>query len=120
MKHWIRRNTAMNSLKTIIIAAALSALSGYAQAESVKPLQGVSFHTETKDAVAYYLADKGTCKVALMETDKTAYAPTRFEEAVEAHKSALRQIDDGKALEFACHSDAQAMTINLVTTVAAR
>ena len=31
----------MNSLKTIIIAAALSALSGYAQAESVKPLQGV-------------------------------------------------------------------------------
>ena len=109
----------MNSLKTIIIAAALSALSGYAQAESVKPLQGVSFHTETKDAVAYYLADKGTCKVALMVTDKTAYAPTRFEEAVEAHKSTLRQIDDGKALEFACHSDAQAMTINLATTVAA-
>jgi hypothetical protein len=28
--------------------------------------------------------------------------------------------NDGKALEFACHSDAQAMTINLVTTVAAR
>ena len=77
----------MNSIKTIIIAAALSALSGYAQAETVKPLQGISFHTETKDAVAYYLADKGTCKVVLMLTDKTVYAPTRFEEVVEAHKS---------------------------------
>jgi hypothetical protein len=120
MKHWIRRNTAMNTIKTIIIAAALSALSGYAQAESVKPLQGVSFHTETKDAVAYYLADKGTCKVVVMATDKTVYAPTRFEEAVEAQKSALHQIEDGKALEFACQTNAQAMTINLVTTVAAR
>ena len=108
----------MNSLKTIIIAAALSALSGYAQAESVKPLQGVSFHTETKDAVAYYLADKGTCKVVLMLTDKTAYAPTRFEEAVEANNSILHQIDDGKALEFGCQADAQAMTINMLATVA--
>ena len=111
----------MNSLKTIIIAAALSALSalsGYAQAESVKPLQGVSFHTETKDAVAYYLADKGTCKVALMVTDKTAYAPARFDKVVEPHKSALHQIDDGKVLEFACQADAQAMTINLLTAVA--
>ena len=115
----------MNSIKTIIVAATLSTLSlGYlttAQAaDTVKPLQGVSFHTETKDAVAYYLADKGTCKVVLMVTDKTAYAPTRFEEAVEAHKSALRQIDDGKALEFACQTDAQAMTIHMVATVAAK
>ena len=111
----------MNSIKTIIAAIVLSAgLSVAAHAETLKPLQGVSFHTETKDGVAYYRADKGTCKVVLMVTDKTAYAPTRFEEAVEAHKSALRQIEDGKALEFACQSDAQAMTINLVTTVAAR
>ena len=112
MKHWIRRN---------IVAAALSlGYLGAAQAaETVKPLQGVSFHTASKDAIAYYLADKGTCKVVLMLTDKTFYAPTRFEEAVEAHKSALHQIDNGKALEFACHADAQAMTINLATTVAA-
>ena len=113
----------MNSIKNIIVAATLSTLSlGYlttAQAaDTVKPLQGVSFHTETKDAVAYYLADKGTCKVVLMVTDKTAYAPTRFEEAVEAQKSTLHQIDDGKVLEFACQADAQAMTINLATTVA--
>ena len=108
----------MSSLKTIIVAAALSALSGYAQAESVKPLQGVSFHTETKDAVAYYLADKGTCKVVVTLVDKTDYAPARFEEAVEANKSKLHQIEEGNALELACQPDAQAMTINLLTTVA--
>ena len=109
----------MNSIKTIIAAVALSPLSlATPRPRSVKPLQGVSFHTETKDAVAYYLADKGTCKVVLMLTDKTAYAPTRFEEAVEANNSTLHQIDDGKALEFACQADAQAMTINMLATVA--
>ena len=106
----------MNTIKTIIAAIALSTgLSVAAQAETLKPLQGVSFHTETKDAVAYYLADKGTCKVVVTLTDKTSYAPTRFEEAVAANKST----HNGKALEFACHADAQAMTINLATTLAA-
>ena len=111
----------MHSIKNIFAAIVLSTgLSVAAQAaETVKPLQGISFHTETKDAVAYYLADKGICKVVLTLTDKTAYAPTRLEKAVETHKPALYQVDDGKALEFACQADAQAMTINLVTTVAA-
>jgi hypothetical protein len=119
MNHWIRRNTAMNSIKTIIAAIALSTgLSAAAHAETLKPLQGVSFHTETKDGVAYYIADKSTCKVVVTVTDKTAYAPTRFEQAVEAHKSTLHQIDDGRVLELACQADAQAMTINMLTTVA--
>jgi hypothetical protein len=113
----------MNLIKKIIVAATLSTLSlGYlttAQAaDTVKPLQGISFHTETKDAVAYYLADKGTCKVVLMLTDKTAYAPARFDDVVEANKSTLRHVDDGKSLEFACGPDAQAMTINMLATVA--
>ena len=113
----------MNAIKNIIVATALSALSvgyiGTAQAaETIKPLQGVSFHTDAKDAVAYYLADKGTCKVVVTLTDKVAHAPARFEEAVEAHKSTLHQIDNGKALEFACQANAQAMTINMLATVA--
>ena len=112
----------MNSIKNIIVAAALSTLSlGYltsAQAtETVKPLQGVSFHTDTKDAVAYFTADKGACKVVLMVTDKVAYAPARIEEAVEANKSTLHHVD-GKSLELACGPGAQAMTINLLATVA--
>jgi hypothetical protein len=87
--------------------------------ETVKPQQGVSFHTETKDAAAYYLADKGTCKIILTVAEKRAYAPARLEKAVEAHKTALYQVGDGKVLEFVCQENAQAMTINLLTTVAA-
>ena len=68
--------------------------------------------------MVYYLADKGTCKVVLTLTDKTVYAPTRIEEAVEANKSIRRQVDEGNALEFACHADAQAMTINLLAAIA--
>ena len=112
----------MNAIKTLVVAAALSVLgfaSGSAQAaETLKPLQGVSFHTETKDAVAYYLADKGTCKVVVTITDKASFAPTRFEEGVEARNSALLQIDEGNSLQFACQGDAQSLTINMLTRVA--
>jgi hypothetical protein len=109
----------MSTITRIIVAASLSLFAGYAQAaETVKPLQAVSFHTQAKDAVAYYVADNGTCKVVLTLTDKTVYAPTRIEEAVEANKSIRRQVDEGNALEFACHADAQAMTINLLAAIA--
>ena len=118
MNHWIRRDAAKNSLKTIIVAAALSALSGYAQAENLKPLQGISFHTVTKDAVAYYVADNGTCKAVVTITDKTHYAPARFEAKIEARAAVVHPIEEGKALELACHTDAQEMSINLVMTVA--
>jgi len=118
MNHWIRRDAAMNSLKTIIVAAALATLSGYAHAETVKPLQGVSIHTETKDAVIYYIADKGACKVVLTATDKAAYAPIRFEQTVEPSKPNLRQLDDANALEFACALEAQALSVNVLEMVA--
>ena len=101
----------MYSIKNIFAAIVLStSLSVAAQAaETVKPLQGISFHTETKDAVAYYLADKGACKVIVTLADKTAYAPTRFEKAVEAHKSALYQVDAWQGTRVrmpgACTSD---------------
>ncbi len=108
----------MNSLKTIIVAAALSAISGYAHAETLKPLQGVSFHTATRDAAAYYFADKGTCKVVVTLTDKVAFAPERFEQAVEPGKPNLRQLDNAKALELACAPEAQTLAINVVETIA--
>jgi len=109
-----------NIFAAIVLFSGLSVASlAAAQVKTLKPLQGISFHTDTKDAVAYYLADKGTCKVVVMLTDKSVYAPTRFEKAVEANKSTLYQLDDRNVLEFACQADARAMTINLVTTVAA-
>ena len=109
----------MNSIKNIIVAIALSALfAGYAQAETLKPLQGISFHTDTKDAVAYFLSENRTCKLVLTMADKDAQ-PTRFEAAIPGGKFVSHELADGKALEFDCHADAQQMTITAEPTVAA-
>ena len=113
----------MNPIKNIIVATALSALSvGYlttAQAaETVKPLQGISFHAGSKDAVAYFLSEGRSCKVVLTMADKDAQ-PTRFEAAITGGESTRYRLAEGKSLEFACQADAHAMTINSEATVAA-
>src|ERR1043166_6176676 len=119
MNHWIRRNTAMTSLKTIIIAAALVTLSGYAQAETLKPLQGISFHAGSKDAVVYFLSENGTCKFVLTSADKDAQ-PTRIEAAIAGGESSFYQLTEGNLLEAVCHADAQAMTVKAQSTYAAK
>ncbi len=108
----------MNSLKTIIIATALSALSGYAQAENLKPLQGLSFHAGSKDAVVYFLHDNGICKFVLTSADKDSQ-PIRIETAIAAGESSRYQLAEGNSLEVACQAGAQAITINARSTFAA-
>ena len=116
----------MNQAKQITLAAVALALPtlfvGYVAtaqaAEIVKPLQGISFHTETKDAVAYFTSEKGACKVVLIVTDKDVYAPTRFEQAVEPSEPSLRPLDDSNSLELACAPEARALSINMLATVA--
>jgi hypothetical protein len=109
----------MNSIKNITVAIALTVLSvGYAQgAETVKPLQGVSFHAPSMDAVAYFLSENRTCKFVLTMADTAQ--PTRFEAAILGGESTSYKLTEGRSLEFACQANAQSMTIDLVTTVAA-
>jgi hypothetical protein len=113
----------MNPTKNIILAATLSVLSvahiGAAQAaETVKPMQGISFHAGSKDAGAYFLSESGTCKLVLTMTEKDGQ-PTRFEAAITGGESTRYQLAEGQSLEFACQADAQAMTINSESAVAA-
>ena len=109
----------MNTIRTIIVAAALSTLSGYAHAaETVKPLQGASFHAGSTDAVAYFLGESRTCKLVLTIADKDTQ-PTRFEAAISGGESTSYKLTEGKSLEFACQADAQAMTIGMAATIAA-
>jgi hypothetical protein len=111
---------AMNSIKTIIIAATLSTLSlGAAQAaETIKPVQAASFHDGTKHAVAYFLNDNATCKLVVMQADDANYAPTRFEAAIADGSSKHYDFAEGKTLEFACQNQGQVMTINTREAVA--
>jgi hypothetical protein len=113
----------MNSIKNIVVAAALSALTigciGTAQAaETVKPLQGVSFHVGSKGAVAYFLIEGRTCKLVLTMADRDAQ-PTRYEAAISGGETTSYELAKGQSLEFACQADAQAVTINSLTTFAA-
>lgn len=113
----------MNSIKNKIAAVAVSiALSFAAQAadgaQTLKPLQGVSFHVGTKHAVGYFLNDSNTCKLVLTLADDTNYAPTRFEASVADGSSTRYQLAEGKSLEFGCHDHAQVMKVNALEAVA--
>ena len=112
----------MNTTKNIIVAAALSVLSfahfGVAQAsETLKPMQGISFHVGNKDAVAYFLSESGTCKLVLTMAE-SADQPTRFEAAIPASGSTSYELAEGKSLEFTCQSDTQSMKIDAVVAFA--
>jgi hypothetical protein len=118
--NWIKRNTPMNSVRNILAAVVLSTgLSVAAHAaETVKPLQGVSFHAPAMDAVAYFLSESRSCKVVLTMAANDQL--TRFEAAISAGESSSYKLTEGKSLEVACRADAQSMTINMVATVAAK
>jgi hypothetical protein len=114
----------MNTTKNIIVAAALSALSfghiGAAQAsETLKPVQGISFHAGSKDAVAYFLNDSGSCKLVVTAIESGAQ-PTRFEASIAGGESTRYALADAKSLEFACEAGAQTMKINALETVATK
>ena len=112
----------MNSLKTIIAAAALSTISlgfGAAQAAAtVKPMQGISFHAGTKHVVAYFLTHNAGCRLVLTLADDVRYAPVRFEAVIGDGSSKRFPFAEGKSLEFVCQELGQAMTINTLDDVA--
>lgn len=117
----------MNPTKNIIVATTLSAILSVAHlaaaqaadgAQTVKPLQGVSFHSGTKHVVGYFLSDIGGCKLVLTLADDADFAPTRFEAVIEAGKSTRYHLAQGKSLKFACQADGQAMKINPLETFA--
>lgn len=108
----------MNPIKNIAVAVAFSTIfASYAQAETLKPLQGASFHAGSKDAVVYFLSENGTCKLVLTAADKDAQ-PTRIEAAIAGGERNSYELSEGKSLEVSCQADAQAMDVNPVQTFA--
>jgi hypothetical protein len=114
----------MTSIKKILVAAASCVgLFGSAEAaeQTMKPLQGVSFHAGTKHAVAYYLDDDSHCKLVLTLAEeprdsKANFEATRFEAAIAAGESTRYQFVEGASLEFTCHSEARAMKVRAQRT----
>ena len=111
----------MTPIKTILVAATLSTLSiATAHAgQTMKPMQGVSFHAGTKHAVGYFLNEGKTCKLVLTLADDANFAPTRIETAIEAGKSTRYQLAEGKSFEFACQDGGNAIIVKSHETTAA-
>jgi hypothetical protein len=113
----------MTSITNILIAATASILLSFAaQAEDVqtiKPMQGVSFHAGTKHASGYFLKDNSACQLVLTTADEGHYAPSRVETAIETGRSTRYQLANGKTLEFACLADAQVLAVTSLETTAA-
>jgi hypothetical protein len=119
----------MNPIKNIIVATALSAFSvgclGSAHAaETVKPLQGVSFDIGTKHAVSYFSSESGQCRLTVLIADAMkgdevpTDAPVRFDVAVDGGKDARLDTAEGKSLQFTCAPDSQAMIVDEIEQVA--
>jgi hypothetical protein len=124
----------MNTIKTITAATITGLLSlsniNAAQADelsspvTMKPLQGISFDVGTKRAVGYFQNGIDHCKLVLtladgsVSDDQRSFSVTRFEAIVPAAEETLYKPTDGKAIEFACSTNAQTMIAKVVDQVA--
>jgi predicted short-subunit dehydrogenase-like oxidoreductase (DUF2520 family) len=109
----------MTSIKTILAVAASLAFSISAQAESLAPAAGKSFHAGSQHAAVYFLTEDHGCKLILTVADDANYKPSRVETMIASGKSAQHVLSAGKSLSFACQSDGLAMDVSTLETTAA-
>ncbi len=92
---------------------------------TMKPVHGISFDVGAKRAVSYFLSDNGECKLVLTLADApdwnaaSKFTATRFEAAVRSGTATRYASAEGVAIDFACQSNAQAMSVRAVEQVAA-
>ena len=130
----------MNLTKNIIVATALAgvlamAALGAVQAgddtpvwRTMKPLHAISFDVGRKHVLSYFLSKNGLCELTMMVTDRPDETPkdgeiptlttARFKAAIGGGKTARLDTADGKSLEYACATGAQAMRVRELDRVA--
>lgn len=92
--------------------------------KSIKPLQAVSFNAGPKHGVGYFYAKAKQCQLVLTLADEPnpddvqSFTVIRYEAAVPTGKSTRYSSTEGKALEFTCGFDAQAMSLREVERIA--
>ena len=124
----------MTSTKKLIVATALTGLlagAGTLQAaetsralKTMKPMHGISFDVGAERAVSFFLSENGHCKLVVTLAgepnwnDIGSFTVTRFEAAISAGKTTRYISTEGKGFEFACASDAQAVSVTALDQVA--
>lgn len=120
----------VSSLVAVAVAAiaSLNVTAGHAgefsSALIVKPKAGLSFVMGSKQAVGYFMAERGGCDLTLLvgETgeaaSETSARSARFRTFVSAGRTARIDTADGRSVEFFCSSGASFLTTRVIDRVA--
>ncbi len=130
----------MSLAKNIIVATALTGILAMAHLGAVqagdatpvwrtmKPLHAISFDVGRKHVLSYFLRKEGLCELTMMVTDRPdeasdgdeipTLAAARFKAAIDGGKTARLDTPEGKSLEYACATDAHAMSVMQMNQVA--
>jgi len=94
----------------------------------MKPLYAVSFDVGRKHVLSYFLSKNGLCDLTILVTDRPSQEaegdeiPTlntaRFKATIDGGNTAHLDTAEGKSLEYACATDAQAMSVRQVNQIA--
>ena len=101
-----------------LVQGALPVKAGDSSSIRVAPLKGISVTAGTKQAIGYYVAEKGTCNLTLMlsevfrETDAAIPTATRVNMSVKAGNSTRVDSLDGPSLAFTCAPGAVALLVS--------
>ena len=109
------KNIKALGLATVVAIASFGAANA---SETMKPLQGLSFHAGSKHAVGYFLTDNGDCKLVVTRANDDNFAPTRFEAVIKSGHSTHYELAQGNSFEFGCQSAGQLVTIDTLETTA--
>jgi hypothetical protein len=98
----------------------------FSSATVVKPKAGLSFPVGSKQAVGYFLAERGGCDLTLLvgeagesasESSKGGSA-SRFSTLVAAGRTARMDTADGPSIEFFCSTGASFLTTRVIDRLA--
>ncbi len=129
--------TTFSSSKSLVAAivavmapAFLNVADGHAgefsSATVVKPKAGLSFPVGSKQAVGYFLADRGGCDLTLLIGEageaaseaNTVAGAARFSTLVAAGRTARIDTADGPSVEFFCSTGASFLTTRVIERLA--
>ncbi len=126
--------TTFSSSKSLVAAlvAGVAGLTGsahageFSSATVVKPKAGLSFPIGSKQAVGYFIAERGGCDLTLLvgeageaasEAPKSS-TPARFSTLVGAGRTARIDTADGPSVEFFCSTGASFLTTRVIDRLA--
>ena len=120
--------TALTGVLTVANLGALQAEDLSAGSKAMKHLQAVSFDVGRKHVLSYFLSKNGLCDLTILVTDRPGelaegdeiptLATARFHAAVGGGKTLQYDTAEGRSLEYACATNAQAMNVRQVNQVA--